>query len=1012
VGCGGEADYSFEDVQKLNHNFINGEISFISNDKVFVDLDQSEVITVQTNSTANVTYSIVGGEDGAIFKIDRVTGKLDFIEQPAFQDGGDNSYEVIVATEDGAGNRAIQVIEVEVVADVTKINPIVHNTLKNYAVISFDGVLFQVDTDAADGQSVLSFSLEGADKELFTIDAKGDVRFSDAAASSGKTQFIIDIVVTDGYGNTTRYSDVVITKVTTSSEIQPVILSQNFKIVENSLGNVLIDIYKAADAEIVAFTLSGGDAELFTTNSDGRLLLKTSEDFESVNGDFSFNMQVEDSHGQKSDLKAITVEIVDIDEKFQINGIRDLVVEEGHSGVLTVVDAEANTIKEGIEKQFQLEQGSTYFTIDVDGTIRFIAPAVLDDNITVQVSVQSQLNGSKTLSELFNVVVVDDPSKIAPTVDNNYPREITVVETQDVLMTVQASLNGNAESLTYTLKGDDAGLFSIDNSGNISNNVAFDEAGTNLYTFLVEITDNNGNTVSTDTITVTLLQDPDKIRPVIVSTTFNVAENSTENMNLLISSEGNGAVDTYSITGGADSALFSFELGVLRFKTGADFESQSSDAGTNSYRVVLQVKDDLGNSSDAKELIVNVTDTDETLQFTSLSSFTPVEETTAVGVINANGKDETAVTVSYTLHNHTDIFELDANSGELTFKSAATYGSHYELEISAQSQFNGSLTYAPLISVDVVAKSYAITFTPQGVAHLDQNSVVPVQIEASSAAGEEVTLTYAMAEGTDASIFTIDASTGVMTVTVPAYIYSNDPEANIYRGSVVASDGLGNSATQQGELHVNTVDGLPVFDTTESLIVDENQKVIAQLEAHSPIGSTLEFEKELGADGYYFSVSSDGVLMFDYAKNFEDAEDADQNNVYEVDVRVTDTLHTVNTTVKRFKVHVVDVADAPSNIIFDEPYNSIYASVNDGGFLFDEVTNLYLNATPSPSGGMLYYSIVSNPDSSIFSMNSNGILRVEAPRVSSDTDYYAVVIEVSEDKGETAQQTLYVKILD
>lgn len=1009
VGCGGEAEYSFTDIQKLSGNFINDKIEFISRDRIYVATANSDVITVKTTSTDNVTFSIVGGVDSALFKIDSVTGKLAFIEKPLYVPDGDNTYEVLVATEDGAGNRAIQIIEVEVVEDITAVEPIINTVLTEYAVLSFDGVVFGIDADAADAQSTLSYSIEGTDKLYFTVDTNGDVRFTEDADTSGKTVFIIDLVVTDGYGNSTLLPGVSITKVASSAEIQPVILSQSFRIVENSLGNALVEIYKAPDATITDVTLSGGDAALFTVDEEERLHLKTAQDFESVGGIFSFNMQVTDSHAQQSSVTQVTVEIKDIDEQFTFTGVHDVAVQEGHIGIVTTIGAEANAIKDGVEKVFSLELGSEYLTISSEGVISFKNPAQRDMNITVQVGVESQFNGSKTLSTPMKIVVVDDPSKIAPALDNNYPRTVTVVETETVLMHVQATPDGNATSVSYALSGTDAGLFSVDSSGNISTALVFDEEGSNVYTFIVDVTDDNGNMVSTDMITLTLLQDPDNIRPVIQTTTLNIAENSTAAMNVVIDSEGNGIVNTYMVTGD-DSALFTFDAAGLRFKSAADFESTGSAAATNSYHVILQVTDSLGNASDTKAVVVNVTDVDETLQFTSLSSFTAVEGSLEVGTIHANGKDSTAVTVLYTLNSHTDIFSIDAVSGVLAFRSPALLGGQYELNISAQSQFNGSLTETT-VSVDVAPLSYAITFTPQGVANLDQYSVIPVQISASSAAS--LPLTYTMAAGTDTSIFAIDAVTGVMTVTVPAYIFSADPEANIYRGAVVASDGLGHSATQQGELHVNPVNGLPEFVTSAALTVNENEKLIAQLEATSPIGSPLSYEKVTGLDSADFDITADGLLTFALAKNFEDPK-ADGNNTYEVEIRVTDTLYPVNNAVMRFMVTVADVDDAPSNIVF-QATNSVSASVDDGtSFLFsssNRVTDLYLGATPSPSNGALYSTIADNPNSSIFSMDYNGILRVDAPPVSSNITY-DLVIEVSEEKGETTWVTMHVTILD
>lgn len=1005
TGCGGEAEYSFEDLQKLSGSFINGKIEFVSKDRIYVATANSDVITVKTNSTENVTFSIVGGADGALFKIDSVTGKLSFIEKQVV-----GTYEVLVATEDSAGNRAIQIIDVEVVTDIKVVPPVINTTLTEYAVLDFDGIVFQIDADAADAQSALSYSVKGTDKGYFTIDSKGDVRFAEGSDTSGKTVFSIDVVVTDGYGNSTVLSGISITKVASSSDIKPVVLSQSFKIVENSLGNALIEIYKAPDATITGFTLSGGDASLFMVDSNAKLHLKTVQDFESVSKTFGFNIQVTDSHGQQSALTPVTVEIKDIDEGFHFSGVHDVAVEEGHIGAVLTISADANTITEGVEKQFSLEQGSAYFEIDAAGLISFKSAAQIDANILVLVSVESQFNGSKTLSEPFYVVVVDDPSKIAPTIDNNYPRDVTAVETQSVLLSVQATLGGDATSLTYALSGTNATLFSVDSSGNVSSNVAFDEAGSNLYTFIVEITDNNGNVVSTDTITVALLQDPNEIRPVIESTTFNITENSIENMNILITSDGNGVVDTYSIEGGADSVRFEFVSGALHFlETGADFEAQNSAVGTNSYNVTLKVTDSLGKSSDPKEIVVNVTDVDETLQFTSLNSFITIVGNTSVGVINANGKDATPVDVTYTLLDNNTIFTLDATTGLLEFINTVDVDTSYTLSIRAQSQFNGSETTSTPITVNVVPVSNAITFTEQGIAHLDQGMVIPVQIEATSASGR--TLTYTMATGTDSSIFVIDATTGEMTVTVPAYIYSNDPEANIYRGAVVASDAYGNSATQQGELHVNVVDGLPVFDTVESLVVDENQKVVAQLQAHSPIGSSLVYEKVLGADGFYFSVTSDGLLTFDYAKNFEDTEDANGDNIYEVDVRVIDTLHSVNSVIKRFKVNVTDVVELGyssfgywSSSVFSgdrwNPADPTY-DLNDNTQYEMELTANYI--------GEVTYSLVNNSTSGVFEL-SGATLIINTPNVSIFGSNYKEGVQIHVENANGNSDDYYLNI--
>jgi hypothetical protein len=109
--------------------------------------------------------------------------------------------------------------------------------------------------------------------------------------------------------------------------------------------------------------------------------------------------------------------------------------------------------------------------------------------------------------------------------------------------------------------------------------------------------------------------------------------------------------------------------------------------------------------------------------------------------------------------------------------------------------------------------------------------------------------------------------------------------------------------------------------------------------------------------------------------------------------------------VRRFTVSVLDV-----DITFSST-TTVTVSVDDGEYtLFwakNTVTDLELN--PTPGNGILDYMIVSNPDSAIFSMPSNGVLRVDAPPVSSDR-LYAVVIGAHKETGETVQEILYVTI--
>jgi hypothetical protein len=102
-------------------------------DTASITIDEnSTIVTTVTaddryslNGDFSLTYSIVGGDDKALFQIDATTGALSFIAPPDYEApvGGDNVYDVIVQVNDGATLMDTQTIQVAV-ADVNDTAPL------------------------------------------------------------------------------------------------------------------------------------------------------------------------------------------------------------------------------------------------------------------------------------------------------------------------------------------------------------------------------------------------------------------------------------------------------------------------------------------------------------------------------------------------------------------------------------------------------------------------------------------------------------------------------------------------------------------------------------------------------------------------------------------------------------------------------------------------------------------------------------------------------------------------
>ncbi|MDX1930867.1 MAG: VCBS domain-containing protein [Pirellulaceae bacterium] len=171
---------------------------------------------------------------------------------------------------------------------------------------------------------------------------------------------------------------------------------------------------------------------------------------------------------------------------------------------------------------------------------------------------------------------------------------------------------------TYTITSNPSGAFAINsNTGEItvSNAAPLSEIATDP-TITVQVTDASGNTYS-EVMTIAVARVNDNT-PVITSNgggataSINVAENSTVVTTITATDADLPAPTlTYSIVGGADSALFSISssTGALSFISGRNFENPTDVGANNVYDVTIRVDD--GTFWDDQAIAVTVTNVNE-----------------------------------------------------------------------------------------------------------------------------------------------------------------------------------------------------------------------------------------------------------------------------------------------------------------------------------------------------------------------------------------------------------------
>ena len=209
---------------------------------------------------------------------------------------------------------------------------------------------------------------------------------------------------------------------------------------------------------------------------------------------------------------------------------------------------------------------------------------------------------------------------VTPNADRNVKVNITMTGTG-------ATLSGLTDGALIIARGQSLASFTV--SGDQDDDATNDEVTLTLdpdqgdYVF-------RGSPFSA---TVTIKE---RNRPPVIATTspITVEENQTTVATLEATDSDNDPITGWSITGGADSALFDLTNGgVLSFKTAPDYENPNDNGRDNGYEVEVTASDGTDNS-DPLMITVTVTDLNEPPGAPTGLSVSPNEEnpTTALDV--------------------------------------------------------------------------------------------------------------------------------------------------------------------------------------------------------------------------------------------------------------------------------------------------------------------------------------------------------------------------------------------
>ncbi|HEX9965204.1 MAG TPA: hypothetical protein VGB04_09500, partial [Allosphingosinicella sp.] len=571
----------------------------------------------------------------------------------------------------------------------------------------------------------------------------------------------------------------------------------------------------------------------------------------------------------------------------------------------------------------------------------------------------------------------------------------TVAEGQLVVTQVVATDRIGPSPVSYVISGGaDAALFAIDSTGHLTfltapdTGTPADSDSDNVYEVIVSAGD--GELSDTQALAVTVGATG---RGLLIASSASVAAFENEAAATRVSAT--DAAATFAITGGADAALFAIDsaTGALSFISAPNYEMPADSGANNVYDV--EVTASAAGQTAAQALAVTVRNVNEGAAFVTASALTVAENSATVAI---SASDPEGDPLSYRIEGGADSgkFFIVGGTGVLTFSTAPDYeapgdaGADRVYDVIVRVT-DGDVSTLRTFAIAIANVAEGPIISSNGGGATASFSVAENQAYATTVTSADVApgagVVYSISGGSDASKFSINAATGVLSfVAAPNFEAAIDSNFNnVYEVTVRAAVGSVSDTQALSIAVTNVVEPVSIISfgggDTAQVNWGENSAgiTIATAEGSGPLSFSIVGGADASRFAFSYTSGKNGYFNFSPAPNFEAPGDLNADNVYEVVFQVSDG---VSTDTQAVTFTIVNVNEAPV-ITTNGGGATASVSIAENG---TAVTTVAATDVDGPT--TFTYSISGGADSSKFTINSaTGALRfVTAPNFEVRTD--------------------------
>jgi VCBS repeat-containing protein len=423
---------------------------------------------------------------------------------------------------------------------------------------------------------------------------------------------------------------------------------------------------------------------------------------------------------------------------------------------------------------------------------------------------------------------------------------------------------------------------------------------------------------------------------------------------------------------------------------------------------------DAGGLSDTATVTITILDANDPPVFNPDTYAEDVSEDAAGGtaVVTVTATDPDAgdtLTYSITGGNTGNAFTINAATGAITVSNPSVLDFEttpsYTLTVTVTDA--GGLTDTATVNITILDAPDAPVFNPDTYnVDVPENAAGGAAVVTVTATDPDIgdTLTYSITAGNTGNAFTINPSTGAITVTDPSVLDFETTPSYTLTVTVTDSDGATDTATVN--ITITNVNEAPVFnpDTyTEDVSEDAagGAAVVTVTATDPDAGDTLTYSITAGNTGGAFTINAaTGAITVSNPSvlNFETTPS------YTLTVTVTDAGGLTDTAT--VNITILDAPDAP--VFNPDTYNEDVPEDAAGGAAVVTVT-----ATDPDAGDTLTYSITAGNTGGAFTINAaTGAITVSNPSVLNfeTTPSYTLTVTVTDSTSRTDTATVNITI--